>query len=508
MELEIAGLSQTLQTAAIASLVFAILVLIPQISFAKSLRNFPAYEYDDRSKKRSTYFSQGKRLYQEGYAKFKEQAWRMTTSEGEDNILIPPKLMTEVKKLPDDVLSFPKAIEQTMHVKYTKLETEPHLAVMSVRADLTPALARLNPIIFAETEQAVRNEMPPCEEWTPVYIYMKLANMIGKISGRVFVGPDLCRDPLYFDTAVNYTVDLIEAQRKIHVMKPWLRPFLAPRLKEIQALRKREQQLKDLLLPIVHSRLATEKTAGADYKRPDDMLQWMITRLVKEGKVDVGYIATTQLSLIFAAIHTTTLTATNTLYSLAVTPEYIQPLREEIKKALADNDGVLTYRALQQMEKLDSYMKEITRFYPVSYTAFSRKVLKPFTLSNGQAIPAGVTIEIPSHAIYQDTENYPDSSTFDGFRFYRLRQQGGVTNHARNQFVTTNEQNLGFGYGRHACPGRFFAANEIKMILARLILEYDFKNADGVTERYPNHEMGRGTSPDPTKALLFKRVAA
>lgn len=31
---------------------------------------------------------------------------------GEDNILIPPKLMTEVKKLPDDVLSFPKAIEQ------------------------------------------------------------------------------------------------------------------------------------------------------------------------------------------------------------------------------------------------------------------------------------------------------------------------------------------------------------------------------------------------------------
>lgn len=32
------------------------------------------------------------------------------TPPGEDNILIPPKFMPEVKTLPDDVLSFPKAI--------------------------------------------------------------------------------------------------------------------------------------------------------------------------------------------------------------------------------------------------------------------------------------------------------------------------------------------------------------------------------------------------------------
>lgn len=170
----------------------------------------------------------------------------------------------------------------------------------------------MNPIIFRETEQAVKDEMPPCENWTPVYIYMSLANMIGKISGRVFVGPDLCRDPRYFDAAVNYTLDIVGAQQKIQAMKPWLRPFLAPRLKEVRDLNKREQDLKDLLLPIVNERLAAEKQSGADSKRPDDMLQWMISRLIKEGNVDVSYLARTQLGLIFAAIHTTTLTATNT----------------------------------------------------------------------------------------------------------------------------------------------------------------------------------------------------
>ena len=39
--------------------------------------------------------------------------------------------------------------------------------------------------------------------------------------------------------------------------------------------------------------------------------------------------------MIFAAIHTTTATATNIFYTLAATPEYIEPLREEIRTVSA-----------------------------------------------------------------------------------------------------------------------------------------------------------------------------
>jgi len=123
-------------------------------------------------------------------------------------------------------------------------------------------------------------------------------------------------------------------------------------------------------------------------------------------------------------------------------------------------------------------------------------------------IPPGINVEVASQAVYHDSALFPDSSTFDGFRFSKLREGGTGTDHARNQFVTTNEQNLGFGYGRHACPGRFFAANEIKMIMARLLLDFDFKNEDGSKVRYPNIEIGRQSTPDPRKLLLFKRVAA
>lgn len=189
---------------------------------------------------------------------------------------------------------------------------------------------------------------------------------------------------------------------------------------------------------------------------------------------------------------------------------------------MAANDEIITSRALQSMEKLDSFMKETIRFYGLGFSmhlesllqefylqgaaSFPRKVFKGITLSNGQYIPPGVCIEVPSHAVYQDSANYPDSDTFDGFRFAKIRRGGSATDNARNQFVTTNEQNLFFGYGKHACPGRFFAANEIKMILARIILEYDIKNVDGVTGRIPNTETGRSSTPDATKQLMFKKV--
>jgi cytochrome P450 len=135
-----------------------------------------------------------------------------------------------------------------------------------------------------------------------------------------------------------------------------------------------------------------------------------------------------------------------------------------------------------------------------------RRVLKGITLSNGQYIPPGVIVEVPSAAIYQDSEHYPDSETFDGFRSYKLRKGGSATDNARNQFVTTNETNLTFGYGRHACPGRFFAANEIKMILARLVLDFDIKNPGGSMERHEQLTMGRQSMPHPAKTLMFKRV--
>lgn len=210
--------------------------------------------------------------------------------------------------------------------------------------------------------------MPPCHDWTEVCINKKLVEIVAKVSGRVFVGPDLCQDPEYLESGSNYTVDLMKAVQAIKKTRPWLRPFLAPRLPEIRQLRERERRAAEYLQPIVRERIEAQKN-DPDWQQPDDMLQWMVNR--SQGVNSVAQIAKMQLGLTFAAIHTTTMTTTNILYTLAVTPEYIQPLREEIREVIADNGGTITSRALQQMEKLDSYMKEVMRFYPPGVSMYS-----------------------------------------------------------------------------------------------------------------------------------------
>lgn len=203
--------------------------------------------------------------------------------------------------------------------------------------------------------------MPPCEDWTEVCINQKLVDVIAKVSGRVFVGPELCQDPEYLDAGSNYTVDLMKAVQAVKQIRPILKPFLAPRTPEVVQLRQREKRATEVLRPIIEERM-NGKSKDPNWQEPDDMLQWMINR--SGGKDSADTITHYQLGLIFAAIHTTTMTATNILYTLAVTPEYLEPIREEIRNAMADNGGIITSRALQQMEKLDSYMKEVTRFYP------------------------------------------------------------------------------------------------------------------------------------------------
>ncbi|TQN64910.1 Cytochrome P450 monooxygenase pyr3 [Colletotrichum shisoi] len=87
--------------------------------------------------------------------------------------------------------------------------------------------------------------------------------------------------------------------------------------------------------------------------------------------------------------------------------------------------------------------------------------------AGSRLIPKGACVGVSSHALW-DPEVYPEPEKWDGYWFYRLREEPGKENFA--QLVSTAPGHLGFGHGRHACPGGFFAANEIKIVLAHILL--------------------------------------
>lgn len=130
-----------------------------------------------------------------------------------------------------------------------------------------------------------------------------------------------------------------------------------------------------------------------------------------------------------------------------------------------------------------------------------RRVQEDMTLidpSNQQPIhlKCGECVMI-SPEIMRDPTVYTDPETYDGFRFYKLRfgplpqdkaageedQPGGGAPRPLGrkniwQLTSLSPDHLGFGVGIHACPGRFFVANEIKIALCHMIMKYDWKLAE------------------------------
>jgi len=151
--------------------------------------------------------------------------------------------------------------------------------------------------------------MPQCPDWTSVNIHQKLLRIVAMVSGRVFIGPELCRSEAYLDASINYTLDVMGAQRAVERMRPWLRPFLASRLPEVKNLDKRIEGAVKFISPVVEARKAIALDPTAE--KPDDLLQWLVNAQSKFPDKNSQNLARVQLGLSFAAIHTTSLTATN-----------------------------------------------------------------------------------------------------------------------------------------------------------------------------------------------------
>lgn len=101
-----------------------------------------------------------------------------------------------------------------------------------------------------------------------------------------------------------------------------------------------------------------------------------------------------------------------------------------------------------------------------------RMVTHPVTLSDGTVLPVGSRIMVSDDKL-RDPTIYPDPDKFDAARFARLREREGEKN--RHQYVSLSPNLLSFGHGQFSCPGRFFASNEIKIVLIFLLLKYDIR---------------------------------
>ncbi|KAG5653878.1 hypothetical protein H0H81_009700 [Sphagnurus paluster] len=442
----------------------------------------------------------GRDMIQEGYDQYRGSAFKIAGISKWLVFVRSREMIEELRKAPEDQASFQEAAAEALQTMYT-IGPEIHFNsyhIPVIRSTLTRNMIECFPELQDEISTAFGEHLPATEGWTEVTVLPTIMQIVCRTSNRVFVGLPLCRDLDYRSLNITFTIDVINSARAINLFPTVLQPLAGRIFSKGPAGFKRAMRHIE---PMVLERLYQEEQFGKDWPgKPNDIITWLLD--AGEGSQRTPRdVAVRLLHINFASIHTTSMSFTEALFNLAAYPSHVAELREEVESVIKEEG--MTKTALQKMHKVDSFIKETLRLAAGGALIMQRVLMKDFTFSDGTFVPKGNMIAVPNYAIHHDEENYTNPNTFDGFRFSRMREneEGGATKH---QAATLGLDYIAFGNGRHACPGRFFAVNQLKALFAHVLLHYDVMLKEGC-ERPADKWFSHKSTPDPAGVVMFRK---
>ncbi|KAF7378406.1 Cytochrome P450 monooxygenase 51 [Mycena sanguinolenta] len=425
------------------------------------------------------FIKDGRAILKQGYLKYRGQPFKVALANQWLVLLSGQRLIEDIRNA-DDSLSFTDSAKVMFQTEYTIGYEQLHdpFQINVIRTAFTRNIAACFPVIREEIAAAFEDLIPAQDEWISVPAMQTMLSTVTRISNRVFVGL-LCRDPDYIKLTTQYTLNVSSNALWLNVTPSFLRPLAARLFGHLEpATRAAMKHLR----PILQHRIAMDDKYGPDWPecdRPNDMISWLLDEARGHPTRRTGIL--------------------HALYTLAANLECVQPLREELESVVGAEGW--TKEAMDQLVKMDSFLKENARTAPSGAIGLVRLVTKDFSFSDGTTVPAGTLLAVPIFAEHHDEVNYSNAEVFDPFRFSRMREQDGEEN--KHQMVTPTLEYMTFGLGRHACPGRFFAMNEQKLILSHIIMTYDFKLRDGV--RPPDEWIAVLMKANTTAEVMFRK---
>jgi len=169
------------------------------------------------------------------------------------------------------------------------------------------------------------------------------------------------------------------------------------------------------------------------------------------------------------AIHSSAALVVSVIAHLVEHPFFLGEIREEIRIKNEELGGVWNINAFQDLVKLDSAMKETTRISPSTRIVYMRAILENHTLSTGIELKKGQYLCVSGAKRAMDPELFPDPEKYDGLRAYK-----DLDKHRSTPFSNSHAEDFRWGSGRWACPGRYIATLLTKMIIVKIVDEYEF----------------------------------
>lgn len=447
---------------------------------------------------------------------FKDQACLLPIIDLGSAVIVPPSEVGWYLDQPESELSIHYHHMDAFQLNWTL--TDPKIVAgprpihhLLISTKLTREINNLLPVLADEITSAID------ETWgTDPDNFKKLCPMndmphvVSRVVNRAFVGAPTCYNKDLNSSGIGFAQGLGFASIIVRCMPQTLHPIIAPLMTLPTKLSTR--RFFKALRPEVNRRLqelTLDPKSAANY---NDFLQWTIDAAIKSEDpymMKPDTIMGRVLFLNFVSIHTSTFAFMHVLFDLASNaPAYIDELRSEIATVLQAHNGQWSKRALADMPKLDSVFAESQRLNPVATMASPKPVTNPngITTPSGLHLRYGTYMATLSYPILHDPDLYPEPETFHPFRFAERAEAAEKQNlkieKASQGWTSVTKTYTAFGMGKHACPGRFFASNTLKVTLAYVLMNYDIEH---VSERPANFTFGFGLLPPFKGTIKVKR---
>ncbi|EKG17873.1 Cytochrome P450 [Macrophomina phaseolina MS6] len=486
----------------------------------------------------------------------KGKAFKSPVLAQKELIILPPAAIHWLLRQSEDRVSQPKVLSRLIQAKYFLPALPPGEVVHTtlIKADLNRHLASLTTAIVSEIRISLaRHWGTDTSNWHRVNVLHTIKDISAAVSTRVFFGAALAHDPSFLSHTDSFSSLMMASSGILTFFVPAaLRPILGP----VFALPARYHawRMNAKLIPLIEQRIAQLSSSSSSSPFPptnsnSDVLTHHIATAITSSSSSSSpadssparIAARLQAILGFAAIPTTSMTLANALLTLAAlpssspsssspssspstdspasspSPSVLLALRAEAESVLSAHAGTWTRDSLRELVRADSFIKETMRLYPFA----GRGLLHEVVADDGVVLPAGLGpdgadadrivlpkgawLGVPVGEIQTDEEVYGEGAKrFEAWRFVgeRTEREGeGASSGKGSSVTTTSDTFLSFSRGKHVCPGRFFAANVMKLVLAHVAMEYDIKPL----AKRPENVLYSDISAPPDKAEIEVR---
>ncbi|KAF7325436.1 FAD-binding FR-type domain-containing protein [Mycena kentingensis (nom. inval.)] len=195
------------------------------------------------------------------------------------------------------------------------------------------------------------------------------------------------------------------------------------------------------------------------------LLEYMLHATDEDGnKMDVSLVHENVLTFLGAGQVTTSSALAWIWYMLATYPKYAKKLYASLLAAGLRKDKPITADELGRLEYLDWFIRETQRLYNPAFQP-TRQAQKDLIMPGGYFIPKGAQVTVALHSVMVNPEHWEDPLTFNPDRWGTT----SVRHRHKHAF-------LPFATGGRGCIGFNFALQELKLVVARVVLNFRIEN--------------------------------